>query len=197
MEIKNIIVLILLTLAMPGIAISSSINSNLVKTKDENKDGEPDVWLYKIDEKRRLMKQDFNYDGTPDTCGMIAKDDSIIILRTDFGCDGSIESWEIENDNEKWLNLDINSDNLIDIRGYFINRQRVKYEADLNFDGKFDATQFYKDDVFSHCEVDSDQNGIVEYTFYKVSDFDDWTQNNYPEFVQLNKMFFKKTGFKR
>lgn len=143
------------------------------------------------------MEQDFDFNGSPDTCEFRTKEENTKILKTDFGCDGSIDVWTYETEQEKWVKIDLNSDNLFDMSAYFKNGKKVKLEVDLNFDGRFDASQFYNNGDFTHCEINVDHNGIPEHTFHRAHDFDNWTKDNYPEVINLQKRFFNRPDYKR
>ena len=197
MRIKNTILLFFILFIFSAIAISASAAEKLVSVKDENNDGVPDVWFYQVDNKTISMEQDFDFDGSPDTCESLNREEKRKIQKTDFGCDGSIETWTITTDQEKWVYIDLNSDNIPDLYGYYKNTIKVKFQSDLDFDGKYDASEYYINVIFSHCDIDIDHDGIADQKFDKVHDLDKWIEVNYSDFVDLQRKFFSRHDYAR
>ena len=81
--------------------------------------------------------------------------------------------------------VDVNKDGHSDIIYYSDISNVVKIEADTNYDGKPDVTVYTENGKFKSAEADTNYDGIVEERFSDAIGFNDWLNNNNPDFKDL------------
>jgi len=95
------------------------------------------------------------------------------------GDDEYLDPVEISEDSEgfKTVKLDLNGDQLGDVTNYIRvgegseTGNLVRKEIDLNFDGKVDIIQIWKDGVMTQEQIDADFDGQMEWTdFYSAGE---------------------------
>jgi len=77
---------------------------------------------------------------------------------------------------------DVNKDGKPDITYHSDGKNVTKIEADTNLDGKPDVTVNLKDGKFESAEIDANQDGKVEKRYYDSNSFNEWINDNHPEF---------------
>jgi len=144
-------------------------------TRDVNRDGEPDLWIYydplKPGQVQR-QEEDTNWDGSIDTWSYFIGGE-LDQRKVDSDKDGKADRWFFyENQSlarEEW---DKKGDGQPNVRAFYSNGGLAKVEKDLNQDGKMDLWITYDPDrsneVMIKEERDLNSNGAVDiWSFYE------------------------------
>jgi len=155
----------------------------ILKTKDNNSDGKIDLWAYKIDENRFLLKVDSDFDGNIDYCDFI-KTGKYEKFESDIGCDTSVEIIEEDFPNYTIYSLDTNRDGNMDFTGKTINKIPKQIDWDINYDTKFEVNIKCSKNSFVEANVDLNSDGIIDKTFIEFKQLNSWMVKNYPFYVK-------------
>ncbi len=95
-------------------------------------------------------------------------DSELIMTSTDVSGNGKADTWRWtqrgQDGNETLLReeIDLNSDQKVDLRKFFENGVLSRITMDLDFDGKNDLTEFYENGALSRMEISHNFSGKID-----------------------------------